>query len=294
MDGYKMKIMLVVDVPGWAWDHKARAIAKCLKKDFEEIRVIYLKKFRNNYSEYKNYSYHFFGWSEGSKWADKSTCGISSHNYEFKHLKRAKRILPKYLGITATSMLLYDSLKKHKLNKKIFYCANGVDEKLFPFMELPEEFAIGWVGQASTKPFDQHGYETIYKPLKEKLIKNNIHVYDSVKDWRSAVPHNQMPDFYKKISIILHTGTMTGTPNPVFEAASCGRAVISTPIGAIPEFVNDNGYIEKTVDNLYQKILFLKNNYDTCKKMGKKSRELIEKNWTWEKRAKQWIPVFLL
>ena len=34
-----MKLLLVADVPGWAWDHKAHALKRHLKNEFDEIRI---------------------------------------------------------------------------------------------------------------------------------------------------------------------------------------------------------------------------------------------------------------
>ena len=90
----------------------------------------------------------------------------------------------------------------------------------------------------------------------------------------------------------------------MFEAAACGKALISTHVGAISECIKHgvNGFLVPQYDKmedakarvpLFKKyILQLKNDRDLCEEMGRKSREIIEQDWTWKKRARQWIPLF--
>lgn len=291
-----MKLLLVADVPGWAWDHKADAIRKHLADRFECIDKIYTKQISRERLERYD-AIHFFGWKDGLRFARMATAGVSSHNFEVKHRKIAEKKMHHYRAVTAVCKMIQDKLKPY--HSKVYLCENGVDETLFHPQAKRGGFTVGWVGQPSSK-LDQHGYHTIWKPLRAELERRNIAIKERACTWKTAVPQSQMPRFYCDCDVFVHTGIMTGTPNPVFEAAACGRAVVSTRIGAAPEMISDgwNGFIvdisddrTATVNALLDKITWLYANADACAEMGRRARAIIEKSWTWKQRALDWLPV---
>ena len=285
--------MIIADIPGWAWSHKADALVKYLSKDFDEIRKIYLKKFTRNYSEYKNkYNlFHFFGWGEGARFAGRATAGISSTNWKYKHLRRAKMVMPKYRALVPVSKLLAEGVKGK--NKNIMIAQNGVDHTMFYPKRKQKKFIVGWMGQPTKPPHDQHGYTKTLKPLFLALSKLGISTAPFAATYKTAKPLSEMIDYYNSVSVMIHTGTMTGTPNPIFEAAACGRPVLSTRIGAAPELINGkNGQICNTIDDFVKEITFLRDNQDIAEQMGTQAREDILRDWTWEKRARAYIPIF--
>ena len=311
-----MKLLLLYDVPGWAWHFKAKAIQKYLKNDFEQIDIMRSNTVKNNKWIFKKYNHiHWFGWIEGRLWCQRykgTSSGISSHNYLLKHFDLAKSVIPKYGAITCTSKILYNELKGKKLNKHIYYCPNGVREDLFTPGEKTRnnnKFVVFWCGQPTTGGFrgcqlDAHGYEHIVLPL-EKLLKNHSDIHFEImgKTFKNAIGFDQMPDMYRNCDLYLHTGTITGTPNTAFEAQSCGKPVISTAIGAIPELIKDgyNGwkvprvFCEKgakaRVNDIYK--LILKAKEMDLIEIGQNARKTIEESWTWKDRAQNWKKVFL-
>jgi len=309
-----MKVLLVADVPGWAWDHKAHAIQKNLYEEFDAIDIAYTHSFRANF--FMDYdAVHFFGWIEGNLYADGSTAGVSSYNYEWKHQRSAWRALPRFKAITAVSRMLYERLKGQKLNKNIYCTPNGVDEEMFYPKKVNEgAFTVGWLGQPTggrigkladneKGPIDQHGYENVLAPLKERLKDIGINYISIEKNHTNALPHDSLCDFYNKCDCVIHTGYLTGTPNPIFEAAACGKAVVCTRVGAAVDMIQDgvNGYVldsytnvreaEDTIGVFVKKLKYLKDNRDLCRRMGRESRQIILKDWTWKQRARQWLPV---
>ena len=286
-----MRVLLTYDV-SWAWKFKAEALVKYIGKEFDELRMMPMKQFRRNYSEYiqKYNLFHFFGWNEAERWAHLGTAGISSLNWKTR-LKRASRVMPKFRALVPVSKLLARGVKGK--NKNVCVAQNGVDHELFYPKRKQSKFIVGWVGQPTTLPLDQHGYTRLYGPLKARLESMGIEVRDMVGTYKTAIPLAFMVDYYNSISVFVHTGTMTGTPNPLFEAAACGKPVLSTHIGAAPEFINgNNGHICNTIDDFIREIRFLSDNRDIAEQMGRTAREDILRDWTWEKRAKAYIPIF--
>jgi len=316
-----MKVLLCVDVMNWAWAHKARAIQKYLSDEFDCIDIMRSKQVKNNRQIFQKYhSIHLFGWLEGSLWAKKykgTSAGVSSHNYLYKHLERAKNVMPKYGAITCTSKILYDELKERNWNKNLYLCQNGVDEEMFqPDPIKHDKFVVGWMGQPTFGDFtgqqlDMHGYQNVLLPLVDSLKGHkNIEFKIMAKTFKDAVPHSEMVKWYNGLDLFLHTAFGTGTPNGVFEAMACGVPCISTAIGAAPEVINNGvggkgGVNGLLVDRYFNKeearmafisfqqyVMWCENHRNICQFMGEEARKIIEESWTWKERAKSWIPVF--
>lgn len=301
-----MRVLLVPDVPNWAWDFKADALIKCLGDTFD-----FSKNYTNRFNKawLKEYdSIHFFGWVDSISVASFVTTGISSQNFE-NQIDKAKSIMPKFKAITTVSRIILDKAKKLRLNDNLYLCENGVDLEMFqPDKEnvKNDKLIIGWVGQAGGN-FDQHGYKSILQPLKAMINgRKDMEVRVIGNNWKNAISRSEMIKFYHSIDVLIHTGHMTGTPNPIFEAAACGKAVMSTIVGASPDMIKDgeNGFLiqpyhlgdrivmQRVIDEFMKKLLLLVKDRELCGVFGNKSREIVEKDWGWKVKAKQWIPVF--
>lgn len=303
-----MRILLVPDVPNWAWDFKADALKKYLSDRFE-FGKCYVGGI-NTFDKSTYDTLHFFGYQDGFSRAGYSTCGISSHGFYLQNAEISRVNLPRYMAITTVSRELYDILKKRNCNKNIYLCENGVDETIFYPPDKPirnKKLVIGWVGKPPRNKAqkDFHGWNQLYTPLSEEIRKNSkMEVREVCRIYTNALSRDEMREFYQNIDVLIHTGNLVGTPNPVFEAASCGTISVTTKVGAAMGMVEDhvNGYIiEKEfidpyisvmVDDFMIRLKFLCENRELCQSMGVEARKTIEKDWTWREKAKQWIPVF--
>jgi glycosyltransferase involved in cell wall biosynthesis len=312
-----MKILLVADIPGWAWDHKANVLVNNLKHHVDNIKKIFVNNFDPKYVKMFDLI-HFFGWLDAIDYYDKCTVGVSSFNYQVKYWDIAKSNMNKFRGIGVVSKELFDSLVKDNLNSNIFCIPNGVDEKIFfPTKKLDnKKLIVGWVGQPSKGTlfkgyssvnnfYDQHGYTNILLPLVDRFKENNkIEFKIFSRKPIDAIPHSEMNNFYNLCDIVIHTGYLTGTPNPIFEAAACAKPVICTKVGAAMDMIENgiNGYLvdcytnKKEAFNTINKFeeiikLFIKDR-DFVKLMGEKSRDIILKNWTWKKRSEDYLKFF--
>jgi len=301
-----MKILLVADVPGWAWDHKADAIIRNLSH-LHDIDKIYCRS--ADYEKINPRSYdaiHFFGW-QGSPWVDLCTTAVSSHNFR-RDIPYAQREISKFRGVSAVCRLIYNELKSLNLKCPVYLCENGVETDWFtpPYKKKStDDFVVGWSGQVSHESTDQHGYHNILMPLKKELEHNGVKLKIITNNWQNAMPHREMINFYHGLDVMLHTGHLTGTPNPIFEAASCEVPVLSTTIGSANDMIvnGKNGFLfelfdnfpkdaAKVVTNIYNGIMYLANNRDVCESLGKEARKTVVRDWTWKERAKQWLPLF--
>ncbi|PWH12789.1 MAG: hypothetical protein DDG60_11745 [Anaerolineae bacterium] len=71
-----------------------------------------------------------------------------------------------------------------------------------------------------------------------------------------------------------------GLPMAILEGMAAGMAIVSTPVGGIPEVVHDgyNGFLVPPGDvrALAEKLIFLATNPHLCRLMGTRSREIVE------------------
>ena len=100
-----------------------------------------------------------------------------------------------------------------------------------------------------------------------------------------------MPNFYSNLDVYSCMSILEGVNNSILEAGAMGIPVISTRCGASKEIIVDgyNGFlVERTKNDLENKLIFLRDNLEKRKEMGKKGREMVERNWTWEKNIPSW------
>lgn len=300
------RYLFVVDVPNWAWDFKATEVMNNLPE--LHIDRVYdttgTPKFEYNMLETYD-SIHFFGWysipeAMVTRYGHKLSTTIASTEYKYLNREKIHRVLP-YVAIVAVCPALRDMLKRDGLGRKIYDCYNGVNHKEFvPHGRTPEHFTMGWIGKPPSM-IDIHGYR-IATLVEQKLHGHpEVRFMKMVKNIRNADPHDTLVEYYNNLDVYLHTGRGTGTPNTSFEAAACGKALIGTRTGCLPQLIKDgvNGYLiaegtdEEKAEAIVSRAVHMAKYREECTAMGRRSREIIEQAWTWEKRAKEWESVFV-
>jgi len=91
-------------------------------------------------------------------------------------------------------------------------------------------------------------------------------------------------------SIKAEDGNMEGTPVSVLEASAAGIPVIATEHAGIPDVIinNETGLLvkEHDVDGMAEKIIYLIDNTNVAKAMGKKGKQRIKENFNMDKHLK--------
>ena len=223
-----------------------------------------------------------------------TTCVYDHKLIEEKDINYYTKFVKDYY---VSSKKLFKLYKEKDLDKKPSKTiTDGIDLKMFypkanKFANIKKKtIQIGWAGNSKWDGETDHkGLNTIIIPCIKKLKKAgydiNLNLADSNIKLRKIT---EMKDYYDDIDLYLCCSINEGTPNPVLEAMACGIPVISTDVGIVKDAFGkeQRNFImrERTIDELYNKIVYLLENKDLFKKLSEENIKQI-KSWTWEKKA---------
>ncbi|MBW2997924.1 glycosyltransferase family 4 protein [Candidatus Woesearchaeota archaeon] len=298
----KKRIMLVANIPGWAWDRKSRAIKKYLSKyydfdiaysknkdtsfdGYDAVLLFYHvqhKRLRENLEKFKG---HIF--------LGVSSCFEVSKSFregdgEKTVIELAKR---NNVSVFVNNKFLINQFK-NKIDK-IYYNPNGVDINEFKTktrIKNSSSLVVGFAGNSESKCVK--GIYDIIIPAIKDLKNVSIKYLDKIKN---PIPLKKMPRFYNKIDCYICASETEGTPNPCLEAAACGRPLITTRVGNMPELVIDGEnslFVDRTIEDIKEKVIFYRDNKDKLIEHGKKIQKEIIKNWNWKKAAQNYKLMF--
>lgn len=176
---------------------------------------------------------------------------------------------------------------------------DGVDLNLFKMYNTSKykdfyekkEAVIGWAGNSKfvdENDDDLKGVQKVIKPAIDELLAEGYNIKLDIVDRNiKMIPHKDMPNYYNNIDIYVCASRTEGTPNTILEAMACGVPVISTDVGIVPEVfgtLQKTYIIERTKEDLKNKIINLLTNRDELEKLSKENLEQIE-NWGWGKQT---------
>jgi glycosyltransferase involved in cell wall biosynthesis len=296
----KPKILLVADRPNWAWDRKSLAIKKNLGSSFDfDIAYSDNKKIKlDEYSAVLMYWYNQYlqNFQELENFGGSVFVGISSF-FEVSNSRQQnliKEISEKENHkVFVHNKALFDKFKNSIQNLSL--CPNGVDTDEFQnFKKIKpdkQKLTIGFVGNSASG--GRKGINDIIIPAIKEIDGVEIKMLDPKKNKITKL--NDMADFYNSIDCYVCASDNEGTPNPCLEAASCGRPLITTRVGNMPELVKDyenSLFCERSIESVREKILFYRDNRDELINHGNKIQKEILENWCWSKQCLNYKKMF--
>lgn len=223
-------------------------------------------------------------------------------------------LLKKAEGIITRNVLTENRLKREN---KISQCCEvreipaGIDTDLFsPATEkkcdeirrkfgLKKDKVVGFVATELSKHKGARELRKILKKLMQVgsdinfLIVGSDH-YGIFREFKEkeeithfeAVKRKKLPDIYRVMDVFIFPATEAeGAPKVLMEASSCNVPCVSTRVAAIPSIIKDGetGFLSEPGDSdkLFEKCKQILDENDTRKRMGKKARKHIKKNFSY-------------
>jgi len=287
-----MKVLLICDKRGWAFDAIAKALTKYGNDDILDIQIFYLKGNEDKLAEkYKQADLVFFiHWALTAekvkpmrfwvrkplfssdrlkKWfsflePSKVITGIHAHHdWDDRKSLPNNNVLPpanlieylsRFKAVNTVSKRLASFFSKAGL-KGVQYTPNGVDTDVFRPVQrlgLTRKLRVGCSG--NLKRDWKEGITEFIEPLA-KLPLVDLHIATFGDD--RYVPYEKMPQFLNNIDVYVLASASEGFPLKVLEASACGRPVITTRVGGSEELIIDgeNGFfVDRNMDAIAEKL----------------------------------------
>jgi len=187
--------------------------------------------------------------------------------------------------------------------------AEGRSELLKRSGAPPETLFLGLAAKKDSNEDDRKGFDRYWALLEELKRKFSTPVrlvifgpgaeasfgwrlYDIPESIRNLVwmpgflPLDELPLLYSGLDFYLCLSRIEGGPNPVLESMSCGVKVISTPVGIVPELIEDgkSGFLVNG-DNYMEKVpallADLRNGHLDTACLGIRARESVLQTRSW-------------
>lgn len=184
---------------------------------------------------------------------------------------------------------------EHHLNLNEFKIKNGLEER---------KYDIGYIGRLSPEKGIMDFLESIPELLNinESLkfliggdgpLKDEVKEYLKNKDLMGNVhfvgwiSRSNLPNFLNQIKIIVLPSYTEGLPNIMLEAMACGTLVLATPVGSIPDII-ENGKTGFIIKNNILKSIINVLNHEECTNIINTSRKIVEKKFRYDEVLKMW------
>jgi glycosyltransferase involved in cell wall biosynthesis len=195
-------------------------------------------------------------------------------------------------------------LAVHTVSRELYYIfspylptitqlTHGVDLELFspkkPSNKVPGSLRLGWAGNRAT--FIKGFYRYIEPLTQLPGIQLSLCGYS---DRNLAL--EEMPDFYESIDAYICTSSFEGSNNTLLEASAMERAIVTTSVGTVPEFLEDRVsalIVDRDLDQIKNAVIELRDNPNLRRELGKNARaSLVTKKWDWMNKSEEYRRFF--
>lgn len=196
----------------------------------------------------------------------------------------------KYANLIITISPQTYNFAKEKYTCPVIYLPESIDTQFFNVKETnPNSFVVGWAGREHVVK-RTHLLDKLDYPIKKQANWGT-------KYFNDGATSQPMLDFYHSIDCLVLTSASECQPRVIMEAMSCGLPVISTDVGSVSMMLDKKWIVptipeHKVIEEMNKKLKLLANNPELRKNVGKRNRNFIYNNFSWEKNQKYWDDVF--
>ncbi len=235
------RVLLVSDVPGWAFDANMHDLASYLADDFEFKHFYtedWFKGARPNWSAF-DVIYELFHRNPPMGIPLDRTLGALRSQF-FKAEKPARpdeddiRFVNGYRGFQVAAERNYIELRERC--PRVVYLTNPIDTRRFVASPEPKSaIVVEWNGNAGHQSPNgrliKHFYDVVVPACdiaKVQLVSAEYGVPEGPRRRRKPA---EMPDFYRQANVAICASEYEAASNSVMEAMSSGLALVATDVG---------------------------------------------------------------
>ena len=284
------KILIIVDVYDWAWDIASKELLEHLPE--VDGRIVSLKDFVKMDFNSEDWDMVFI-----YPWSNKSVMSRLDPDNTIVCVAGGDQLdKSRDFDINCRDFVVYGAcnrdiqkvLRNRFPRKWIPLLSHGVDtEKFKPDPVSHDEFTVGWVGAAKRKIKRLSLAERVVAKAGMKL---KVAGYGREA---SLLSHDEMPEFYNHIDVLLITSEFEAHPLVAYEAMACGVPVISGNVGDLEETIENgvNGFVFDSFNqeaNFISSLKLLRDDERLRRDMGQRARGAVLERWQWEDIADQY------
>ncbi len=129
--------------------------------------------------------------------------------------------------------------------------------------------------------------------VERRVVENGLTKQVHFLGW---IDRKAIVERYQQADLFVSATTWEGMPNTVLEGMACGLPIVSSRASGLEELVNEgvNGYLVNINDPvaLADRMAKLINNPYERQRMGKESRKIAEREFTWDSIAEQYVKIY--
>jgi len=293
-----MKVLCIIDRPGWCWEVGAKAVAKHSRHDITIVDAETIKpalECNNHDLVWCRALPYFCGdWLYGLGHDTPVVWTFTSGN----HLcdERVEKCLP-YLR-KAAGIICQNSYARQYFamlaNCPVVEITNGIDcEQFAPVEPLPSPGIVGMAANVT-------GARAYFKGLPQSMHAAKCAglqiVYTGKAPTWPFLPqtgHEHMPAWYNAITYYCQPSTAEGCSNSVWEAMACGRVcLICRDVGwhgenCVCGLEHESGqvvYVRQDPGDILEKLQWLEDHPDDVLRISQNARRMAEE-WQWSRIA---------
>lgn len=188
---------------------------------------------------------------------------------------------------------VFKPVKEHRdRGKVVIYAGRFAPEKNLPLLIKAFKLVLArepsaklmLIGKGPEKP-------SLLKIIREQGIEERVTL---VNKWLSP---EELARYYNEAAVFALTSLYEGGPRAVCEAGACETPFVSTPVGILPEIVEDGvgGFFVKRGEprELAEKIVTLLQDQELRQEMGENLREIVIQNFEWDKAVRRYAESYL-
>lgn len=240
MDPWRPKILVVADTPHWAWGRKAKEYERWLSGLFDVTVAYQTRGLPDDLSRFD--LVHLFEVSQLRSIPEIYTgplvAGLTAMVWWTWGAENMQAWADRCTALHGNSRMLVHELEQ--FHSRVYYTPNGVDP-MFWHRDEPRNATSGFSVCHVGKPNPRKGSGL----LIEACRRAEIPLYLCQRTSHIRLPWEDVREIYRRSWVHVSVSDMDGTPNTALEAAACECAIVSTPIGNMPDFVvhGVNGFL---------------------------------------------------